>query len=77
MKSVEVSVDGGATWKAAKVEHRDDSPFGWRTWTYRWRAAKGTHMLYVRSTDMKGAVQPTTSEGAGKTAAQRVDFVAE
>jgi DMSO/TMAO reductase YedYZ molybdopterin-dependent catalytic subunit len=77
LKSVELSADAGATWQAVRLEHRDDSPFGWRTWTFGWLASPGAHTLFIRATDMQGTVQPTTAEGSGKTAAQRVDVVIE
>ncbi len=76
LKSVELSVDAGATWQPVRLERRDDSPFGWRTWTFDWHARPGSHILYLRATDTQGNVQPTTAEGAGKTAAQRIDVEA-
>jgi len=76
LRSAEVSVDAGATWHPVRLEHRDGSPFGWRSWSFEWPASPGRHAIYVRAADLQGAVQPMTAEGAGKTAAQRVDIVA-
>ena len=55
---VEVSDDGGTTWKAASLDPRHD-PFAWRLWTFRWTPPReGTAELVCRATDSRGAVQP-------------------
>jgi len=55
---VEVSDDGGETWKAAALDPRHD-PFAWRLWTFRWTPPRaGDAALLCRATDVRGAVQP-------------------
>lgn len=55
---VEVSDDGGASWKAAELGKEHD-PHAWRLWSYAWRpSAAGTVTLHARATDSRGSVQP-------------------
>jgi Mo-co oxidoreductase dimerisation domain len=74
--SVEVSVDGGETWQAARVEHDVDSPWAWSAWTYDWDASVGRHELCVRARDDAGNEQPLDGEwnvgGYGNNAVQRL-----
>ena len=54
---VEVSVDGGKKWAAARLT----SPalqHAWRSWTFDWRPTAGEHSLMVRATDSQGRTQP-------------------
>jgi sulfane dehydrogenase subunit SoxC len=55
--SVEVSVDGGATWAAAELEPAGE-PWAWRGWSYRWDAQPGGHVLCSRVRDEAGNEQP-------------------
>jgi DMSO/TMAO reductase YedYZ molybdopterin-dependent catalytic subunit len=55
--SVEVSVDGGATWVGADVGPQPD-PRAWRSWTCPWTAAEGMHVVSARATDATGRTQP-------------------
>src|SRR4029077_18696614 len=34
--AVDVSVDGGRSWKAAALRPDQRTPFGWRQWEFRW-----------------------------------------
>jgi sulfane dehydrogenase subunit SoxC len=55
--SVEVSVDGGASWTEAHLSE----PVGrhaWRAWMYEWTAELGVHELMVRASDEAGNIQP-------------------
>ncbi|MFZ2527616.1 MAG: molybdopterin-dependent oxidoreductase [Rhodococcus sp. (in: high G+C Gram-positive bacteria)] len=52
---VEVRVDDGPWHDATLAE--EYSIDTWRQWTWRWRAAPGTHTLQVRATDLGGAAQ--------------------
>ncbi|WP_233358628.1 sulfite oxidase [Thermomonospora amylolytica] len=58
VRRVEVSTDGGATWRRAtprgpRPEH------GWLQWEYRWRCpGPGSYELLARATDETGATQP-------------------
>lgn len=57
VSKVEVSTDGGASWRAAQLGER--KPYCWALWQSEWRIpAAGEHRLAVRATDEKGAVQP-------------------
>ena len=73
---VELSSDGGSTWRDAKL----DSPvsdFAWRGWTCEWDARRsGDYELCARATDAAGNVQPVEQswnyEGVQNNAVQRV-----
>jgi DMSO/TMAO reductase YedYZ molybdopterin-dependent catalytic subunit len=55
---VEVSADGGKTWRPAKLD-ADARPFCWVTWKYDWTPAeKGAVKLVARCTDETGTTQP-------------------
>jgi hypothetical protein len=54
---VEVSVDGGASWRGAELEAR--TQWSWQRFRTRWRPERlGSHVLASRATDATGAVQP-------------------
>lgn len=55
---VEVSTDGGATWRSASlgVSH---GRYSWRRWTLEWMPSVGDHALMVRATSSTGETQPT------------------
>ncbi|MEZ5354250.1 MAG: sulfite oxidase [Bryobacteraceae bacterium] len=56
--SVEVSADGGSTWKPASLS-RQNFPFAWRTWTYDWTPPRtGYFTLCCRASDSAGRMQP-------------------
>ena len=56
---VEVSVDGGKTWNAAKLDAKS-VPNAWRLWEYKWQtpAKSGSCILIARATDSAGRTQP-------------------
>ena len=54
---VEVSTDGGRSWRPAELE-RQPSPWAWAGWTFAWEAAPGTYELCSRATDTAGNTQP-------------------
>lgn len=58
VKSVEVSVDGGKTWQAARFVGPDMGRYAWRQFVLPVRLAAGTHTLMSRATDAQGNVQP-------------------
>lgn len=70
IKQVEVSTDGGGTWRVAELEPAL-SPSAWRFWNYRWEIQEpGRHSLAVRATDGRGQLQsleeqPAFPDGAG------------
>ena len=55
---VEVSTDGGATWKAAHFIGPDLGRYAWREFALETKLSAGSHMLASRVTDAKGTVQP-------------------
>jgi DMSO/TMAO reductase YedYZ molybdopterin-dependent catalytic subunit len=59
--SVEVSADGGASWRPAELEAQGD-PFAWRRFRAAMPAAKaGEAVLMARAADEAGRVQPLDS----------------
>ncbi|MEM8711451.1 MAG: sulfite oxidase, partial [Planctomycetota bacterium] len=57
--SVEISMDGGATWTTAQpTSDLDLGPFAWREYMAAWDAKPGQHTLMSRATDSNGNVQP-------------------
>ncbi len=59
VSKVEVSTDGGKTWKSAKLGGQK-TQYGWRLWQLDWKAAEGEHTLMSRATNMAGQTQPMT-----------------
>jgi DMSO/TMAO reductase YedYZ molybdopterin-dependent catalytic subunit len=58
VKRVEVSIDGGKTWRDAKLTGPDLGPFAWRQFVLQAHLPAGTHVLVSRATDAAGNVQP-------------------
>jgi hypothetical protein len=74
--SVEISVDGGATWDAATLGEEADR-WAWRPWRYRWEpASPGRYELCCRARDSAGNEQPDDQAwnvgGYANTAVQRI-----
>jgi DMSO/TMAO reductase YedYZ molybdopterin-dependent catalytic subunit len=57
---VEVSTDGGVTWKAAMLEGKAEAG-RWVVWKHRFDAKPGRATAKVRATDGKGNVQPESA----------------
>jgi len=55
---VEVSVDGGSTWRAAELEARRGA--SWQRFSLGWDAVPGEHRIVSRATDVNGACQPAS-----------------
>ncbi|WP_370287615.1 sulfite oxidase [Nocardioides sp.] len=60
---VEISTDGGTTWRAARLRRDDarsaDHGNGWTRWSHVWRSPRaGRHELLARATDRLGRTQP-------------------
>jgi len=54
---VDVSTDGGMTWRDARLEPR--SQRSWQRFSYPWSARRsGAHELLCRATDIEGETQP-------------------
>ncbi len=60
--SVEVSVDGGKTWKKAEFVGPDLGRYAWRTFTISAELKPGSHTIVSRATDSEGRVQPEEVE---------------
>ncbi|MFI0367986.1 sulfite oxidase [Actinomadura sp. 1N219] len=61
IRRVEVSADGGATWRPARLRDRRPDPRGWARWEFPWRPGRpGPYELLARATDETGATQPAT-----------------
>ena len=76
---VEVSCDGGTTWRPAQVGEPQGA-YSWQPWRYLWKAsAPGTYELCCRAHDSAGNVQPFeqhwTAQGMGNNVVQRVSVV--
>ena len=62
VESVEVSVDGGQTWRQATFTGPNEL-YAWRQWQYIWDArAPGSYTLMARATDINGHMQPESAE---------------
>jgi hypothetical protein len=60
IRQVDVSTDGGTTWKHARF-HGVNVPRAWARWSFEWTPpAAGAYTLQARATDTTGAVQPVT-----------------
>jgi DMSO/TMAO reductase YedYZ molybdopterin-dependent catalytic subunit len=58
IKKVEVSIDGGKTWKTARLG-RDYGKYSFREWKIPVKLTAGPHELKVRATSNGGQVQPS------------------
>jgi len=60
--SVDVSVDGGRSWKPAQLG-RDKSQFGWRQWALAWTPDREAYYtIMARARDTSGETQPFAQE---------------
>jgi DMSO/TMAO reductase YedYZ molybdopterin-dependent catalytic subunit len=57
--AVDVSTDGGQSWKPATLSG-DDHRYAWRRWEFPWDAKSGPHTLMARASDSLGRVQPAS-----------------
>ena len=61
IRRTEVSTDGGATWRPARLRDHRRGPYGWTRWDIPWDARPGRHELLARAVDETGATQPVTT----------------
>ncbi len=61
LKMVEVSLDGGRSWMAARLTS-SNGRWGWQTWEYTWQAKPGSYRILARATDAAGNTQPMEQE---------------
>jgi sulfane dehydrogenase subunit SoxC len=75
IERVEVSADGGSTWRTAELGGAV-SPHAWRSWSFEWDAQPGTFELCCRAADGAGNEQPLQPSwnlgGFSNNAVQRV-----
>ncbi len=57
IKKVDVSTDGGKTWRPARLRE-PNIDMAWVRWDVDWDARPGTYKLQARATDSKGRTQP-------------------
>lgn len=61
-QSIDVSVDTGRTWSAARFLD-PQTKWGWRRWGYPWTPlSERFHTIFARAKDAKGETQPTAQE---------------
>jgi len=61
--SVEVSVDGGRSWKSASLSSNQRTRFGWRQWEFAWTLpAAAYYTILARARDASGNTQPLDQE---------------
>jgi sulfite oxidase len=58
IKRVEVSIDGGKSWREAKLVGPDLGKFAWRQFVLQAQLPAGTHTLASRATNAAGDAQP-------------------
>ena len=60
VRKVEVSIDGGKSWREARMVGPDLGKYAWRQFVLAVRLPAGNHILASRATDAAGNVQPET-----------------
>ena len=58
LEKVDVSVDGGKTWKQARFLGPDLGPYAWRPFVLAADLTAGEHRIVSRATDVEGNTQP-------------------
>jgi DMSO/TMAO reductase YedYZ molybdopterin-dependent catalytic subunit len=58
---VEVTVDGGASWRRADLD-RSPGRWAWRRWSIAWDADEGSHAVAARATDETGRSQASPGQ---------------
>jgi hypothetical protein len=62
VSAVEISTDGGGTWRDARLSEPLPGEDVWRQWAYEFEPS-GTHEVVVRAVDGDGVVQPKEESG--------------
>jgi sulfite oxidase len=65
VRRVEVSIDGGKTWRDAAFIGPDLGRYAWRQFAMPVRLAPGTYTIMSRATDSQGRVQPESTPDNG------------
>jgi len=62
IRTVDVSIDGGRSWGAARLG-RDHAPYTWRQFLFPWTPDEpGSRVLLARATDTRGRRQPLAAD---------------
>jgi hypothetical protein len=61
--TVDVSLDGGRSWKPAILQRDQRTQFGWRQWAYSWTPTREAYLtVLARARDVAGNTQPFDQE---------------
>jgi DMSO/TMAO reductase YedYZ molybdopterin-dependent catalytic subunit len=61
--AVEISVDGGRSWRPAALKREQRTPFGWRQWEHTWTPTREAYYsILSRARDAAGNTQPLDQE---------------
>jgi hypothetical protein len=61
--SMDVSVDGGRSWKSAALNSSQKTRYGWRQWEFAWTPQQaGYYTILARARDASGNTQPLDQE---------------
>ncbi len=61
--AADVSVDGGRTWMAARLQRNQQTKFGWRLWELAWTPSREAYYtILARARDAAGNTQPFDQE---------------
>jgi hypothetical protein len=77
ISKVEVSTNGGKTWKDAKLDP-ELGKYSWRRWRYAWKPAAGKYRLMARATNSAGEKQTTSQwnrSGYARNVIESVDVI--
>jgi DMSO/TMAO reductase YedYZ molybdopterin-dependent catalytic subunit len=78
IERVDVSTDGGASWRPAELEFDVASPHAWCRWRHSFDATPGEHGLICRAADASGRIQPLEAvwnlSGYANNAVQRIQL---
>ncbi|CRK81051.1 sulfite oxidase [Neobacillus massiliamazoniensis] len=78
---VEISLDGGRTWEAAKIFLSTEN-YSWVRWIYEWQVTeKGEYMIISKAIDSEGRMQPNepiwNRKGYGYNAIDKIEVKVE
>jgi DMSO/TMAO reductase YedYZ molybdopterin-dependent catalytic subunit len=61
--AVDISVDGGRSWRSASLKRDQRTQFGWRQWAYSWTPTREAYYVVLsRARDAAGNTQPLDQE---------------
>jgi DMSO/TMAO reductase YedYZ molybdopterin-dependent catalytic subunit len=61
--AVDISVDGGRSWRPATLQRDQRTQFGWRQWEHSWTPSREAyHTILARARDAAGNTQPFDQE---------------